>query len=92
MGTISQGQGAEILGVSRSEFLEVLSDHRVSPCQSGAGHDFVGHVDEIRIYSRALGRLADCKPGQRDAVGALLRRRPREKVRRDARSMVADSL
>ena len=34
MGTISQGQGAEILGVSRSEFLEVLSDYRVSPFQN----------------------------------------------------------
>jgi predicted HTH domain antitoxin len=33
MGTISQGQGAEILGVSRSEFLDVLSDYRVSTFQ-----------------------------------------------------------
>jgi predicted HTH domain antitoxin len=34
MGTISQSKGAEILGVSRSEFLEVLSRYRVTPFQS----------------------------------------------------------
>jgi predicted HTH domain antitoxin len=34
MGTISQGQGAEILGVSWSEFLDVLSGYRVSPFQN----------------------------------------------------------
>ena len=30
LGTISQGKAAEILGLSRSEFLKVLSDYRVS--------------------------------------------------------------
>ena len=34
MGMVSQGMGAEILGVSRSEFLDVLSRYRVSPFQS----------------------------------------------------------
>jgi len=34
MGTISQSKGAEILGVSRSEFLDVLSHYRVSPFQN----------------------------------------------------------
>jgi predicted HTH domain antitoxin len=34
LGTISQSKGAEILGVSRSEFLEVLSRYRVTPFQN----------------------------------------------------------
>ncbi|MDW7711821.1 MAG: UPF0175 family protein [Deferrisomatales bacterium] len=33
MGWISQGKGAEIAGVSRAEFLELLSRFRVSPFQ-----------------------------------------------------------
>jgi predicted HTH domain antitoxin len=33
LGTVSQGKGAEILGLSRSEFLDVLSRYRVSPYQ-----------------------------------------------------------
>lgn len=33
LGTISQGKGAEILGISRAEFLDVLSDYRVSAWQ-----------------------------------------------------------
>jgi predicted HTH domain antitoxin len=33
MGMVSQSKGAEILGVSRSEFLDVLSRYRVSPFQ-----------------------------------------------------------
>jgi predicted HTH domain antitoxin len=34
LGMVSQGKGAEILGVSRSEFLEVLSRYRVTPFQA----------------------------------------------------------
>jgi predicted HTH domain antitoxin len=34
LGTISQSKGAEILGVSRAEFLDVLSEYRVSPFQN----------------------------------------------------------
>lgn len=34
LGTISQSKGAEILGVSRAEFLDVLSQYRVSPFQN----------------------------------------------------------
>jgi predicted HTH domain antitoxin len=34
LGTISQSKGAEILGVSRAEFLDVLSRYRVSPFQN----------------------------------------------------------
>jgi predicted HTH domain antitoxin len=30
---VSQSKGAEILGISRSEFLDVLSHYRVSPFQ-----------------------------------------------------------
>lgn len=33
MGTISQGKAAEIAGVDRAEFLNVLSRYRVSPFQ-----------------------------------------------------------
>jgi predicted HTH domain antitoxin len=33
LGTVSQGKAAEILGISRAEFLEVLSDYRVSAWQ-----------------------------------------------------------
>lgn len=33
LGSISQGKAAEILGLSRAEFLEVLSDYRVSAWQ-----------------------------------------------------------
>jgi predicted HTH domain antitoxin len=33
MGMVSQSKGAEILGVSRSEFLDVLSRYRVSAFQ-----------------------------------------------------------
>jgi predicted HTH domain antitoxin len=33
LGTVSQSKGAEILGLSRSEFLDVLSHYRVSPYQ-----------------------------------------------------------
>ncbi len=33
LGTISQGKGAEILGLSRAEFLDVLSAYRVSAWQ-----------------------------------------------------------
>jgi predicted HTH domain antitoxin len=33
LGTVSQGKGAEILGLSRSEFLDVISRYRVSPYQ-----------------------------------------------------------
>jgi predicted HTH domain antitoxin len=33
LGTISQGKAAEILGISRAEFLEVLSNYRVSAWQ-----------------------------------------------------------
>lgn len=33
LGTISQGKAAEILEISRAEFLEVLSDYRVSAWQ-----------------------------------------------------------
>ena len=33
LGTVSQGKGAEILGLSRSEFLDVISCYRVSPYQ-----------------------------------------------------------
>ena len=36
LGTISQSKGAEILGVSRAEFLDVLSEYRVSPFQNDA--------------------------------------------------------
>lgn len=34
MGMVSQSKGAEILGLSRSEFLDVLSHYRVSPFQT----------------------------------------------------------
>jgi predicted HTH domain antitoxin len=34
MGMVSQSKGSEILGLSRSEFLDVLSRYRVSPFQS----------------------------------------------------------
>jgi predicted HTH domain antitoxin len=34
LGTISQSKGAEILGVSRAEFFDVLSEYRVSPFQN----------------------------------------------------------
>jgi predicted HTH domain antitoxin len=34
LGTISQSKGAEMLGVSRVEFLEVLARYRVSPFQN----------------------------------------------------------
>ena len=34
LGAISQSKGAEILGVSRAEFLDVLSEYRVSPFQN----------------------------------------------------------
>ncbi len=33
MGTVSQSKGAEILGVSRAEFMLILSQYRVSPYQ-----------------------------------------------------------
>jgi predicted HTH domain antitoxin len=33
LGVISQGKGAEILGLSRAEFLDTLSAYRVSPWQ-----------------------------------------------------------
>ncbi len=33
LGKVSQGKAAEILGISRSEFLDVLSDYRVSAWQ-----------------------------------------------------------
>lgn len=33
VGMVSQGKGAEILGISRAEFLFVLSQYRVSPFQ-----------------------------------------------------------
>lgn len=33
LGAISQGKAAEILGLSRSEFLDVLRDYRVSAWQ-----------------------------------------------------------
>jgi predicted HTH domain antitoxin len=33
LGMVSQSKGAEILGVSRSEFLDVLFQYRVSPFQ-----------------------------------------------------------
>lgn len=33
LGTISQGKAAEILGLSRAEFLDVLSSYRVSAWQ-----------------------------------------------------------
>jgi predicted HTH domain antitoxin len=33
LGTVSQGKGAEILGLSRSEFLDLISRYRVSPYQ-----------------------------------------------------------
>lgn len=33
LGTISQGKAAEILEISRAEFLEILSDYRVSAWQ-----------------------------------------------------------
>ncbi len=33
LGTISQGKAAEILGISRAEFLDVLSKYRVSSWQ-----------------------------------------------------------
>ena len=33
LGTISQGKGAEILGLSRAEFLDVLSKYHVSAWQ-----------------------------------------------------------
>jgi predicted HTH domain antitoxin len=34
LGTVSQSKGAEILGVSRAEFLEVLAKYRVSIFQN----------------------------------------------------------
>ena len=34
LGTISQSKGAEILGVSRAEFVEILARYRVSPFQN----------------------------------------------------------
>lgn len=34
MGMVSQSKGAEILGLSRSEFLDSLSRYRVSPFQA----------------------------------------------------------
>lgn len=34
MGTISQSKGAEIIGVSRAEFLDILAHYRVSPFQN----------------------------------------------------------
>jgi len=34
LGTVSQGKAAEILGLSRSEFLDVISRYRVSPYQA----------------------------------------------------------
>jgi len=43
LGTVSQSKGAEILGVSRSEFLDILSRYRVSPYQ----------VDEEDLASEA---------------------------------------
>lgn len=33
LGVVSQSKGAEILGVSRSEFLDLLSKYRVNPYQ-----------------------------------------------------------
>ena len=33
LGRISQGKGAEIAGLSRSEFIDALSEARVSPLQ-----------------------------------------------------------
>ncbi len=33
LGTISQGKAAEILGLSRAEFLDILSNYRVSAWQ-----------------------------------------------------------
>jgi predicted HTH domain antitoxin len=33
LGVVSQDKGAEILGISRSEFLDVLAQYRVSPFQ-----------------------------------------------------------
>lgn len=33
LGTISQGKAAEILEISRTEFLEILADYRVSAWQ-----------------------------------------------------------
>lgn len=35
-GRISSGKGAELLGVGRAEFLEVLRRHKVSPFQYSA--------------------------------------------------------
>jgi predicted HTH domain antitoxin len=46
MGTISQGKGAEILGVNRMEFLEVLSDYRVSPFQNDED-DLLGNAPRV---------------------------------------------
>jgi predicted HTH domain antitoxin len=34
LGVVSQSKGAEILGVSRSEFLDILSNYKVSPFQT----------------------------------------------------------
>jgi predicted HTH domain antitoxin len=34
LGTVSQSKGAEILGVSRAEFLDILAQYRVSPFQN----------------------------------------------------------
>ena len=33
LGRVSQGKGSEILGLSRAEFLQILSKYRVSPWQ-----------------------------------------------------------
>jgi predicted HTH domain antitoxin len=33
LGVLSQSKGAEILGISRSEFLDLLSKYRVTPYQ-----------------------------------------------------------
>lgn len=33
LGRVSQGRGAEIAGLTRAEFIEALSAHRVSPFQ-----------------------------------------------------------
>ncbi len=33
LGLVSQSKGSEILGVSRAEFLQILSNYRVSPFQ-----------------------------------------------------------
>ena len=48
LGTISQSKGAEILGVSRAEFLDVLSTkYRVSPFQNDEDNLSVEKVSRL---------------------------------------------